>query len=728
MFTRSITVLTILTTLILAFTVATTATKTGQIKGKIVSEETGKPIIGASVLVVGTTMGAQTDMDGRFAILRIEPGTYTLRVSHIEYSTVEITDMKVETDNSIELVIKMVRRVAELDETITVKGARDVLDITDVTSQVVVSKEKIKSPPVQSVDALLKQVAGIQPSAEGEVLIRGGRAGQVAYCVDGVPIGDPLGGQGRVRTSPPVQTVDALLEQVAGIKTTAEGEVFISGSPACTVAYIVDCVPISDPLGGRATQIPPPAHGGTAVVNGEPYDAMFFKHHGVNPFVDTEDDHLSTFAIDVDDASFIMTRSYLERGHLPPEEAIRAEEFINHFDYGYTAPRNNAFSIEVEGAQSRFGGENVKLLRIGIRGQEIAPENRKPANLVFVVDVSGSMSREDRLGLVKKSLLFLVDELTPDDKVGIVIYGSCGRVLLQPTSIRQRNRIIRAIGELRSGGSTNAEEGIRLGYQMALRAYEPGKINRIILCSDGVANVGRTSPDDILKQVKQYVDRGITLSSIGFGMGNYNDVLLEKLGNKGNGHYAYVDDLDEARRVFVDNLTGNLQVIARDVKIQVDFDPQSVRSYRLIGYENRDVADNKFRDDKEDGGEIGSGHSVTALYELKLHNGVNLWNVGTVFVRFKDPVTNHVTEVKRPILMAVLRQPFERAGRGLQLATAAAEFAEILRGSYWAKESNLVDVLALATRVYVESGDPDVLELVTLISMAERHQEELAQE
>jgi Ca-activated chloride channel family protein len=470
----------------------------------------------------------------------------------------------------------------------------------------------------------------------------------------------------------------------------------------------------------------PPAHGGTAIVNNQAFDAMFFKHYGVNPFVDTEDDHLSTFAIDVDDASFVMTRSYLDRGSLPPDDAVRTEEFINHFDYGYKAPSDERFSVFIDGAPSLFGN-NCQLVRIGIKGRVIKPENRKPANLVFVIDVSGSMAREDRLGLVKKALRLLVDELTVTDKVGIVVYGSTGRVILEPTSIAHRDRIVAAIESLQSGGSTFAEQGIMLGYQMARKSFESGKINRVILCSDGVANVGRTGADQILKQIKEFADSGITLTSVGFGMGNYNDILLEKLGNKGNGHYAYVDDLPEARRVFVDNLTGTLEVIARDVKIQVDFNDDVVRSYRLLGYENRDVDDNKFRDDKEDGGEIGSGHAVTALYEIKLKDERSSGDLGTVFIRYKHPDTEEVTEISRAINIRVLADEFERTAPEFQLAACAAEFAEILRESYWAKDSRLGDVLAVVSGVYSSTERADVLELMGLISKAEQYQKQLAE-
>ncbi|MFH2055752.1 MAG: von Willebrand factor type A domain-containing protein [bacterium] len=462
----------------------------------------------------------------------------------------------------------------------------------------------------------------------------------------------------------------------------------------------------------------PPAHGGNAPPNGEPFDAMFFDHSGVNPFVSTEDDHLSTFAIDVDNASYTMTRSYLGSGNLPPDDAVRVEEFVNNFKYSFRHPQEEAFDIVMEGAPSRFG-ENYQMLKVSIVGKEVRPENRKDANLVFVVDVSGSMSREDRLGLVRRSLRMLVDNLTDRDRVGIVAYGSNAFVVLEPTSVHDENRIIAAIEKLYSGGSTNAEEGIRMGYDMAEQMFESGKINRVILCSDGVANVGRTSADDFLKMIKSKADKGITLSTIGFGMGNYNDIMMEKLGDKGNGHYAYVDSWDEARRVFMDNLTGTLQVIARDVKIQVDFNPDKVDRYRLLGYENRDVEDDKFRDDKEDGGEIGSGHQVTALYEIKLKEGAT-GELGRVYVRFKDPDSFAVSEVSQGFDGGTFKSDFDNASADFKLAAAAAEFSEILRNSYWAKGGKLSEVLEVARQVEHERSTPEVIELMDLIAKADK--------
>jgi Ca-activated chloride channel family protein len=347
----------------------------------------------------------------------------------------------------------------------------------------------------------------------------------------------------------------------------------------------------------------------------------FFQDYGVNPFEDALEDHLSTFALDVDTASYTVARKYIAEGNLPPADAVRVEEFVNYFDQGYSSPEELAFSVYADGAPSPFHRDGTYILRFGVQGYEVPDYARKPASLTFVIDISGSMAQDQRLDLVKRSLELLVERLRPDDIVSIVAYGSDARVILVPTSGRDSHIILNAIYSLSPEGSTNAEAGLKLGYELAMQAFRPGATNRVILCSDGVANVGATGPDEILRKVHGYVDEGVTLTTVGFGMGNFNDVLMEQLADNGNGSYAYVDDIDEAKRLFVDNLTSTLEVIALDAKVQVDFNADVVARYRLIGYENRAVADQDFRNDRVDAGEIGAGLTATALYAVQLREG-----------------------------------------------------------------------------------------------------------
>ncbi len=475
---------------------------------------------------------------------------------------------------------------------------------------------------------------------------------------------------------------------------------------------------IVPPPGWRAS----PSTGGTAEPNDQPYGDVFFRAYGVNPFIDTEDDRLSTFGLDVDTGSYTVARGYLEDGHLPPPEAVRVEEFLNFFSpsYGDPPPQDGEdFALYAEGAATPFGeSERYRVLRFGIRGREVAAAERKPAVLTFVVDVSGSMEEGNRLGLVKHALRLLLEQLTPEDRVALVVYADEARVVLEPTADRQA--ALDAIERLVPDGSTNAEAGLALGYRLAERAFRPDAINRLILCSDGVANVGLTGPASILGRIGDAARRGIELTAVGVGMGNYNDVLLEQLADRGNGRYAYVDSLDEARRIFVEELTGTLQTIAADAKVQVEFDPAVVARYRLLGYENRDIADERFRDDKVDAGEIGAGHAVTALYEVKLADGAPAAaNAATLRLRYGSLARGEVVEQSRAVRVADLERRWEEASPALRLASLVAEFAEVLKASYWAREADLGDLLRRAQAVSAEfPGDARVAELAGLVGKA----------
>jgi len=455
--------------------------------------------------------------------------------------------------------------------------------------------------------------------------------------------------------------------------------------------------------------------GGSATVNDKPYDLTFFQHYGVNPFIDTEDDQLSTFAIDVDTASYTIARRFLDDGHLPDQNSIRVEEFVNYFDQGYEAPNDDAFAIHVDGSPSPFGNGNHWLMRVGLQGKELLDEQRQDATLVFTIDVSGSMEREDRLGLVQQSLRLLVDELRSDDKVAIVTYGDRGSVLLEATEARERGKILQAIDSLAPGGSTYVEDGLKVAYRLAVDEVQSDRITRVMVLSDGVGNVGNTGHESLLREVQRYVDQGVTLTTVGFGMGNYNDILMEQLANDGDGAYYYVDTLSEARRIFVDDLTGTLQVIARDAKVQVEFNPEVVSRYRLLGYENRDVADDDFRNDEVDAGEIGAGHSVTALYELKLREGAE-GVIGTVYMRYEDVGFNEVVEINQEFHHSDLAAAFEETAPTFQLSAVVAEFAEVLRGSYWAREGSLQAVAGEARRVQLLL--PGLTEVTDFASLA----------
>lgn len=420
-------------------------------------------------------------------------------------------------------------------------------------------------------------------------------------------------------------------------------------------------------------------------------EANTFEDYGVRPFVDTARDPLSTFALDVDTASYSIAEQWLDNGQMPPAESVRVEEFINSFDYDYDAP-SNGLNVTADAGPSPFDPDNI-IVRLGVQAEEVSNRDRPDASLTFVVDTSGSMDRDNRIGLVKIALERLVNELDEDDSVAIVTYSDGAQVLLEPTSVRDRDEILDAIDDLRTNGSTNLEAGLLQGYALADDAFIRDGINRVILASDGVANTGLTDPDGLVRLIRDDADRGIQLVTVGVGMGNFNDVVLETLADDGDGFYAYVNEVDEAERLFSDDLVSTLLTVAIDAKIQVEFNEDAVESYRLLGYENRAVLDNDFRNDDVDAGELGAGHQVTALYELELKNGVrDSDRLGTVSMRWENPDDGDVIETRLEVNASVVENRWSDTADDFRLAVTVAALAEVLRESPFAEEIDLEDV------------------------------------
>jgi Ca-activated chloride channel family protein len=442
-----------------------------------------------------------------------------------------------------------------------------------------------------------------------------------------------------------------------------------------------------------------------------------YKDWGKNPWVEAAKDRLSTFAADVDTASYTIARRKLEAGALPPPASVRVEEFVNYFRYSFDQPTGKTpFSVLMEAAPSPLqAGKHV--LRVGVATKAISTLERKPAHLVFLVDVSGSMSGPDRIELAKQSLRILTNNLTENDTVSLVTYAGSTRVVLQPTN--DREKILDALDELSSGGSTAMASGINLAYQQAAANLKPGHISRVIVLSDGDANVGPHTHDEILKIISGRAKEGVTLSTIGFGMGNYKDTTMEQLADKGNGNNFYIDSLDQAKRVFAEQLTANLEVVAKDVKLQVDFDPAMVSRYRLVGYENRDIKDADFREDKVDAGEIGAGHQVTALYEVELTAKGKQAKapLGAVRIRHKQPEGTTATEAAFPMVGGPAAS-FENSSTDFRFAFAVAAFADVLRGGQDAEHWSLATIRDLAKNAAGEREDRK--QLVTLIEQAIR--------
>jgi Ca-activated chloride channel family protein len=443
----------------------------------------------------------------------------------------------------------------------------------------------------------------------------------------------------------------------------------------------------------------------------------------VNPFVMTERDRFSTFALEADTASYALARRYLVNGRRPAPGLIRMEEFVNAFDYAYPAQSTRTFAIHAEAGPAPFG-RDLTLLKVGVKAKVLGRDGRKPAHLVFVLDTSGSMGREDRLPLVRFALGLMVTQLDPRDRLSLVTFDSQARLILEAVPAARATDIQAAVAALATSATTNLLAGVELGYQIAARHFRSGETNRVLLCTDGVANVGPADAEAVLAKVGQYRRQGITLTSVGVGSGSYDDRMLEQLANRGDGNYVFVDSPEQARRVFVDDFAGTLQMVARNAKIQVEFSPARVRRYRLIGYENRDVADKDFRNDAVDAGEIGSGQAATALYELELLPLAEVAtlpaDMGTVYVRYENVDTGRVEEISTRLSDVLLRERSPERDPRFLLAACAAEFAEVLRESEHARDGSLETLESLATRVANALPlDQRSQELLTLVRRAQ---------
>ncbi|WP_407333276.1 vWA domain-containing protein [Enterovibrio sp. 27052020O] len=435
----------------------------------------------------------------------------------------------------------------------------------------------------------------------------------------------------------------------------------------------------------------------------------FFEPENRDKYLDTPSNSthlvattpLSTFSVDVDTGSYANVRSYLKMGNTPPADAIREEAFINYFDYNYPAPSSKVqpFSVNTELATAPWNAER-QLLRIALKGYDIPINERKPSNLVFLVDVSGSMNEPNKLPLLVQSLSLMVKNLGSDDKVSLVTYAGNASVVLEPTQGDDQQAIINALKSLQAGGGTYGESGIRLAYEQAKNGFIKDGVNRVILATDGDFNVGVTSLDALKDLVEEERENGISLTTIGFGRGNYNDAMMEQLANIGDGNHAYIDTLHEAQKVLLRQMSGTLQSIASDVKIQVEFNPNTVKEYRLIGYQNRKLRDEDFNNDKVDAGEIGAGHTVTALYEVTLVGDQGRiddlrYQVNTsgktgfgdelaqVKVRYKLPGEEQSKLTTQLVNNNKDKRQFTEASTDFQFATAVAAFAQKLKDNHY---------------------------------------------
>lgn len=463
-----------------------------------------------------------------------------------------------------------------------------------------------------------------------------------------------------------------------------------------------------------------------------------YKPINENGFLAVAQQPVTTFSVDVDRAAYSNVRRFLNNGQMPPEDAVRIEEMINYFDYDYPQPAGeHPLAITTETTASPWN-PGLKLVHVGLQAKTIPTDNLPASNLVFLIDVSGSMSDANKLPLLKQAFKLLVDQLRAEDKISLVVYAGSAGVVLPPTSGSEKKVIKDALDKLEAGGSTAGGEGIELAYDLAKKRFLPKGNNRVILATDGDFNVGISNESELQKLIEEKRKAGIFLSIMGFGMGNYKDSHIETLADKGNGNYAYIDNIQEARKEFVQEFGGTLFTIAKDVKIQIEFNPQHVQAYRLIGYENRALRNDEFNDDKKDAGDMGSGHTVTAIYEIvpkgtqtpylattgALKYQQNSTNTAsgseemmTVKVRYKKPDSDKSVLFDQPVKAASIS--FEKCSDNLRFASAVAEFGLLLRGSEFKGNATYADVIQHARAAFGKDEEGYRSEFVQLVKAAQ---------
>jgi len=640
------------------------------LSGKVTDAVTGEPIMFASVALYqndSLLSGTETDLDGNYHFSNIASGTYDIETTFIGYNPQKLKGIIIYKGQHNLINITLSEGVV-MDE-IVVIGYKEPLIKADCTTQgTTVTSKEIQNLPTRSINGLSKTYAGVGSSDDGQSLnIRGGRTDGTIYYLDGIPV--------RGNLIPE----DLTKAQKKQLKKAQKEQ--------------------------RKNTIDTPKHPSTE-------DYNYIKE---NEYLATKHEPLSTFSIDVDRASYSNMRRFINDNQLPPIDAVRVEEMINYFNYDYEQPTDKGpFSITTEYAECPWNSKN-KLLHIGLQGEHIALEDIPDANLVFLVDVSGSMNSAKKLPLVKESLKMLVRKLKPTDRIALVTYAGSTRMVLPSTSISQAPAILSAIENLNAGGSTAGASGIKLAYETARKFFIDKGNNRVLLATDGDFNVGVSSDAELQRIIEKEREDGVFLSVLGYGTGNYKDNKMQILADKGNGNHAYIDNIREAEKVLIAEMASTLYTIAKDVKIQIEFNPAEVAEYRLVGYENRLLANEDFNDDKKDAGELGAGHTVTAIYEIKTkakkkkkdkrvdalkyqterdiaaqYDG----ELATIKLRYKKPDGK-----KSKLLEEVISSrttELEKTSDNLRWAAAIAQFGLTIRKSKYVKEKDYKSVIALA--------------------------------
>jgi Ca-activated chloride channel family protein len=655
----------------------------GGLKGTVKDEITKESIPFAEVRVLlgdELVAGASTDFNGNYSIAPLDHGKYTVTFENSSYTkrriSVTINPGKVKVLN-----IEMSVEEQVLDEIVLTD--RKLIEVGKTST--IKTSQQITNLPIRGTSGIAALTPGVQVGGDADLIFRGARSGNNQTYIDGVKVrGDAnlpheaIAQQEVMRSGLPAQYGESNLSSQMKHRIQKDVSRVYQYQVASYHQNTEEYIPV--------------------------YENNFEVTHG-NP--------LSTFSIDVDGASYANTRRFLENGSLPPQDAVRIEEFVNYFNYDYAQPEGeHPISVYTEVADCPWNTEH-QLVHIGLKGKDVVLDKDIPQNLVFLLDVSGSMSDYNKLPLVKSALKLLINELNPEDKISIVVYAGASGLALPPTKVEDETTILNALDRLNSGGSTAGGAGIELAYKVGLENFSKNGNNRIILCTDGDFNVGISDRNQLVKLIEKKRESGLFLSVLGFGTGNLHDATMEQLADKGNGNYNYIDNLKEARKVLVHEMNGTLMTIAKDVKLQLEFNPTNVKAYRLIGYENRVLADRDFNDDTKDAGEIGSGHSVTAIYEvipigvstsmaeeideLKYASQLNASfsdELLTVKIRYKNPNEDKSVLLKKTVKAE--STPFKKSSDNMRFSAAVASYGMLIRGSSFSGTTTFDDLVSWA--------------------------------
>lgn len=579
-------------------------TSKATIEGKVLEEGTTDPVIFANVVLFkgGVRVGVKsTDFDGNYKFENLEEGVYEIEVSYIGFDLQKIKGIKVEIGKTNRVDIIMTGREVQLEEVVVTEYKVPLIEQDNTTQGAVLTSDDIRNLPTRNINGLTTNTAGISTAKKDKaVKIRGSRSKATDYYADGIRV------SGNLSSNQPIALPDSKMP--------------------------------TDPQ--RPKEI---------VENNESYDQI-----QENSFKAVTTEAVSTFSIDVDAASYSNLRRFINSGYEPPVDAVRIEEMVNYFDYDYPTPTNGEpFQVITEYAECPWAKDH-KLLHIGLQGMKISNDNLPATNLVFLIDVSGSMNSSNKLPLLKESFKLLVQNLRRQDRVAMVVYAGAAGLVLPPTSGKDKQAILNALNELSAGGSTAGGAGIQLAYKTARENFIEGGNNRVILATDGDFNVGMSDDNQLVKLIEKERESGVFLTVMGFGRGNYKDAKMQKLANKGNGNHAYIDQLSEAKKVLVNEFGGTLFTIAKDVKLQLEFNPAQVKGFRLIGYENRLLNREDFDDDTKDAGELGAGHTVTALYEI-IPNDVESPFLANTDLKYQEITSTPKSEFKDELMTVKLR-------------------------------------------------------------------------